>query len=149
MTYRDEKSGEPFIPHVIESSAGVDRILLTLLVDAYDEEPERVVLRLSPRIAPIKVGVFPLLKKPPLVEKALELEKTLRDCFTTFYDEVGAIGRRYRRQDEVGTPCCVTVDFQTLEDDTITLRDRDSMEQTRVPAKEVSSQVWNFLYQRT
>jgi glycyl-tRNA synthetase len=146
LTYRDEKSGETFIPHVIESSAGVDRILLTLLVDAYEEEPERVVLRLSPKTAPTKVGVFPLLKKPPLAEKARAIEMTLRECFTTFYDEVGAIGRRYRRQDEVGTPCCVTVDFQTLEDDTVTLRYRDSMEQIRVAVKEVTAEVWKFLY---
>ncbi len=145
LTYHDEKSGESFIPHVIESSAGVDRILLTLLVDAYDEEPERVVLRFSPKTAPIKVGVFPLLKKSPLVERASELEKTLRESYTTFYDDVGAIGRRYRRQDEVGTPCCVTVDFQTLEDDTVTLRDRDSMEQVRVPAKDIISEVSKFL----
>jgi len=145
LTYHDEKSGESFIPHVIESSAGVDRILLTLLVDAYDEEPERVVLRFSPKTAPIKVGVFPLLKKAPLSDKALEIEKTLRESFTTFYDDVGAIGRRYRRQDEVGTPCCVTIDFQTLEDGTVTLRDRDSMEQVRVPAADITSEVSKFL----
>jgi glycyl-tRNA synthetase len=146
LACRDEKTGEPYTPHVIEASAGVDRILLTLLVDAYDEEPERTVLRFSPKTAPIKVGVFPLLKKPPLVEKASEIEKTLRGCYTTFYDEVGAIGRRYRRQDEVGTPCCVTVDFQTLEDETVTLRDRDSMDQIRASVKGIESAVWEFLY---
>jgi len=146
LTYHDEKTGQSFIPHVIEASAGVDRILLTLLADAYDEEPERTVLRFSPKIAPIKVGVFPLLRKPQLVEKAVEIEKTLRECFRTFYDETGAIGRRYRRQDEIGTPCCVTVDFQTLEDETVTLRNRDSMEQIRIRVKDITSEVWKFLY---
>jgi glycyl-tRNA synthetase len=146
LTYYDEKTGNSFVPHVIEASAGVDRILLTLLVDAYDEEPERTVLRFSPRIAPIQVGVFPLLRKPPLVEKATAIEKSLRQCFATFYDEAGAIGRRYRRQDEIGTPCCVTIDFQTLEDDTVTLRDRDSMDQSRVSLKDVTSEVWKFIH---
>ncbi|GIX49989.1 MAG: glycine--tRNA ligase [Limisphaera sp.] len=137
-----------YIPHVIEPSAGVDRLALALLCHAYDEDqapnekgqPEtRVVLRFHPRIAPIKVAVFPLLKnRPALVEKAREIRDLLRPHMNVFYDDAGAIGRRYRRQDEIGTPFCVTVDFETLGEkgpelkDTVTVRDRDSMQQVRV-----------------
>ncbi len=137
-----------YVPHVIEPSAGVDRLLLALVCIAFDEEevPDtkgnmevREVLRFSPRIAPIKVGVFPLLKnKPELVKKALEVRDMLRGHMSVFYDEKDAIGRRYRRQDEAGTPFCVTVDFDTLGErgieltDTVTLRHRDSMQQERV-----------------
>ena len=137
-----------YIPHVIEPSAGVDRLVLALLCNAYCEEEvtdekgnkeSRVVMRFHPRIAPIKVGVFPLLKnKPDLVQKALAIRDMLRPHLTVFYDEAGAIGRRYRRQDEAGTPFGVTVDFETLGEagpdlkDTVTLRDRDTMKQERV-----------------
>jgi glycyl-tRNA synthetase len=160
MEYFDQESNTRFIPHVIEPSAGVDRITLALLCNAYCEEwinketgevteaelgqraPEgseaRTVMRLSPRIAPVKVAVFPLLKnKPELVAKAREIFGTLEDCWATFWDQTGAIGRRYRRQDEIGTPFCVTIDFDTLEDDTVTLRERDSMKQERIPVKDL------------
>jgi glycyl-tRNA synthetase len=142
-----------YIPHVIEPSAGVDRLMLALICNAYAEElaPDekgkmetRVVLKFHPRIAPIKVAVFPLLKnRPELVKKALEVRDLLRPYMTVFYDEAGAIGRRYRRQDEAGTPFGVTIDFETLgenapdQKDTVTLRERDSMSQTRVNIKDL------------
>ncbi len=149
MNYFDDGASKRYIPHVIETSAGVDRILLTVLVDAFEEEEERTVLRFSSVMAPISVAVFPLLKKPPLKEKAKQMERELREKFRTFYDEVGSIGRRYRRQDEVGTPCCVTVDFDTLEDNTVTLRYRDSMEQIRVNCDNICDEVGNFLYKNS
>src|SRR5205807_5189103 len=137
-----------YIPHVIEPSAGVDRLALALICNAYgeDQAPDekgnmesRVVMKFHPRIAPLKVAVFPLLKnKPELVKKALEVRDLLRPEMTVFYDEAGAIGRRYRRQDEAGTPFGVTIDFETLGEkgpeskDTVTLRHRDSMKQERV-----------------
>ena len=136
-----------YIPHVIEPSAGVDRLILALISNAYHEEQvtdekgkseTRVVMKFHPRVAPIKAGVFPLLKnKPELVKKAREVRDLLRPHLTVFYDEAGAIGRRYRRQDEAGTPFCVTIDFDTLGEkpeclDTVTLRERDTMQQTRV-----------------
>jgi glycyl-tRNA synthetase len=144
-----EKLGKGnYVPHVIEPSAGVDRLILALICNAYSEDqaPDdkgkmetRVVMRFHPRIAPIKVAVFPLLKnRPPLVEKARQVYNLLRPHMTVFYDDGGAIGRRYRRQDEAGTPYGVTIDFDTLGEkgpelqDTVTLRDRDTMEQTRV-----------------
>jgi len=141
LSYFDEKTKERFIPVVIETSAGVDRTLLALLVDAYNEEEvegeQRVILRFHPRVAPIKAGVFPLVRKGGLAEKAQDVEKMLRPHFATFYDEVGSIGRRYRRQDEVGTPYGITIDFQTLKDDTVTVRYRDSMDQDRVKIPEL------------
>jgi glycyl-tRNA synthetase len=136
-----------YVPHVIEPSAGVDRLILALISNAYHEEQvtdekgkaeTRIVMKFHPRIAPVKVGVFPLLKnKPELVKKARELQNLLRPHMIVFYDEAGAIGRRYRRQDEAGTPFCVTIDFDTLGEkpellDTVTLRERDTMQQTRV-----------------
>lgn len=133
LAYFDQRSGEHYLPYVIEPSAGVDRSLLAFLVDAYDEEPERVVLRFHPRLAPIKAAIFPLVKRDGMPDKAQEIEMMLRPYLNVFYDEAGSIGRRYRRQDEVGTPFVVTVDSQTMEDDTVTLRDRDTMEQARVP----------------
>jgi glycyl-tRNA synthetase len=148
MEYFDDEAKAKYIPHVIEPSAGVDRLLLALLCQAYHEEmapnekghPElRVVMKFHPRIAPIKVAVFPLLKnRPELVKKALEVREVLRPHMTVFYDNAGAIGRRYRRQDEAGTPFGVTIDFETLGEkgpelkDTVTLRDRDTMQQVRV-----------------
>ena len=141
------------MPHVIEPSAGVDRLALALICNAYaeDQAPDekgkmetRVVMRFHPRIAPIKVAVFPLLKnKPELVAKAKTVRDLLRPHLTVFYDEAGAIGRRYRRQDEAGTPFGVTIDFDTLGEkgpelkDTVTLRDRDSMKQERVKISEL------------
>ena len=148
LEYFDEETKAKFVPHVVEPSAGVDRTVLALLCEAYDEETvtdekgkseTRIVLRFHPRIAPYKVGVFPLLKnKPELVAKAREVLALLRPHMMVFYDEGGAIGRRYRRQDEAGTPFGLTVDFETLGEkgeelrDTVTLRHRDSMEQERI-----------------
>ena len=153
LEYFDEETKQRFIPHVVEPSAGVDRTVLALICEAYDEDtaPDekgkletRIVLRFHPRMAPIKCAVFPLLKnKEPLVAKAKEISDLLRPHMNVFYDESGAIGRRYRRQDEIGTPFAVTVDFETLGEkdaalrDTVTLRDRDSMKQERVKISEL------------
>jgi glycyl-tRNA synthetase len=135
LRYWDEQTKEKYIPYIIETSAGCDRTLLTCLVDAYDEEEvkgeQRVILRLHPRIAPFKAAILPLVKKDGMPEAARKLHDDLRKKFKVFYDEGGAIGRRYRRMDEIGTPYCFTIDGQTLEDGTVTLRDRDSMDQTR------------------
>jgi len=139
LSYFDEGRKEKYVPTVIEPSAGVDRTVLALLCDAYDEEPERVVLRLSPLVAPVKVGVFPLVKKDGLPDVARDIYNRLRRKFVAVYDEGGSVGRRYRRLDEVGTPYCVTVDFQTKEDETVTVRDRDSMEQERFKIDELES----------
>ena len=146
ITYFDESTKQKYVPHVIETSAGVDRILLTVMADAFEQEEERVVLRFSAITAPISVAVFPLIRKDPLQDKAKEIERGLRRRFRTSYDDKGAIGRRYRRQDEAGTPCCVTVDFDTLEDNTVTLRYRDSMEQIRVNCDDIATEVDKFLY---
>jgi glycyl-tRNA synthetase len=132
LSYFDETTRERYIPYVIETSAGVDRTLLTCLIDAYEEQPERVVLHLSPKIAPIKVAVFPLVKRDGMPEVAQRIAAMLRPHFKVFYDESGSIGRRYRRQDEIGTPYGVTVDSETLINNTVTLRDRDSMQQERI-----------------
>jgi glycyl-tRNA synthetase len=151
MEYFDDELKDKYVPHVVEPSAGVDRIALALLCEAYHEdtapddkgkEEKRVVMRFAPCIAPIKVAVFPLLKnKPELVAKARGIFEALRGRWPSFYDEAGAIGRRYRRQDEAGTPFCLTVDFQTLEDDTVTLRDRDTMQQERVKVAELQDRI--------
>jgi len=154
LEYFDEEMKQKFIPHVVEPSAGVDRTVLALICEAYseDEAPDekgkmetRTVLRFHPRMAPIKCAVFPLLKnKEPLVAKAHEIVDLLRPHMYVFYDEGGAIGRRYRRQDEIGTPFGVTVDFETLGEkdtalrDTVTLRERDSMKQERVKMSELT-----------
>ena len=139
MTYFDDESHEHYIPYVIEPSGGADRATLAFLVDSYDEEGGvdakdlRTVLHLSPSIAPIKVAVLPLSRNAKLVPKAREVYSTIREHFSCQYDDAQSIGRRYRRQDEIGTPVAVTVDFKTIEeDDSVTIRDRDSMEQTRV-----------------
>jgi glycyl-tRNA synthetase len=132
LSYFDETTHDHYIPYIIETSAGVDRTLLTCLVDAYEEQPERVVLHLSPHIAPIKVAVFPLVKRDGMPEIAQRIAAMLRPHFKVFYDESGSIGRRYRRQDEIGTPYGITVDSDTLTHQTVTVRDRDSMAQERV-----------------
>ncbi len=138
LDYTDPETREKFIPHVIEPTFGVERTLLAILCDAYEEEKlengeTRTVLHLAPQIAPVKVAIFPLMKKEPLASKARTVFEMLQKIWVCEYDESGAIGKRYRRQDELGTPYCVTIDFDTLEkDDTVTLRDRDSMVQTRV-----------------
>jgi glycyl-tRNA synthetase len=137
LTYFDEETGEHITPYIIEPSAGVDRPLLAFIVDAYREEEvrgeKRVVLRLHPALAPVKATVLPLSRNEKLVPKAREVWAMLRPHFMTLYDDAQSIGRRYRRQDEIGTPYCVTVDFDTLEDEAVTIRERDSMEQARVP----------------
>jgi glycyl-tRNA synthetase len=136
MQYFDQEAGERYVPYVVETSTGVDRLMLTALADAYYEEEvqeeKRVVMRLSPVIAPMKAAVFPLVKKDGMPEIARNIVDSLRQRFRVFYDESGAVGRRYRRQDEIGTPYCFTVDSQTLEDDTVTVRDRDTMVQERI-----------------
>ena len=139
LSYFDDETNEHIVPYVIEPAAGPDRIALTFLVDAYHEEPDkdetRVVLRFHPEIAPIKVAVLPLSKK--LAEKAHEVHGMVRQYYVSQYDDTGSIGKRYRRQDEIGTPLCVTVDFDTLNDHAVTVRDRDTMEQVRVPLTEL------------
>ncbi len=142
LEYIDAATNERYVPYVIETSMGVDRALLVVLADAYREEQveseERVVLALAPRLAPIKAAVFPLVKKDGLPELAAKLHDGLRKAsLPSFYDEAGSIGRRYRRQDEAGTPWCITVDGQTNEDGTVTIRERDTLEQGRVSADQV------------
>ena len=137
LEYFDQQSGERYVPHVIEPAAGVDRAMLAFIVDAYDvEEVEgrsRTVLRLHPRLAPVKVAVMPLVNKEGMPERAREVFDSLRHLIGAEYDQGGSIGKRYRRQDEIGTPWGVTIDGDTLADDTVTLRDRDSLTQERVP----------------
>ncbi len=147
MEYFDQETKESYIPFVVETSAGLDRAVMMVLCEAYREEEvkgeQRVVLAFHPEIAPITVAVLPLVKKDGMPEIAHEIETDLRRHFNTFYDEKGAIGRRYRRMDEVGTPYAVTVDGQTLEDGTVTLRDRDSMEQIRVSREQVATALFD------
>jgi glycyl-tRNA synthetase len=137
LSYFDPVTNQRFLPYVVETAVGVDRIFITLMIDAYDEEEvrgeKRVVLRFHPDIAPVQVAVLPLSKKPELSEVARRVEHQLRGAFATEYDETQSIGRRYRRQDEIGTPLAVTVDFDTLQDQAVTIRERDTMEQVRVP----------------
>jgi glycyl-tRNA synthetase len=136
LEYKDPQSGEAYVPHVVEPAAGVGRTILALLCDGFDKDTlggeERTVLRLHPAVAPVKVAVLPLLRKDGHPEVAREIHRSLRSRFSSEYDEGGAIGRRYRRQDEIGTPFAVTVDHQTLEDRTVTLRHRDTLEQERI-----------------
>jgi glycyl-tRNA synthetase len=144
--YTDPETREAFLPHVIEPTFGVERTILALLCDAFEEEKleggeTRTVLHLCPLIAPVKAAIFPLMKKEGLAEKAKELYEALRTDFVVEYDESGAIGKRYRRQDELGTPFCFTVDFDTLQDGTVTMRDRDTMKQERVALSTVSARL--------
>lgn len=146
MTYFDQEKNEHYIPYVIEPSLGADRVALAFLVDAYDEEvvdaeknDTRVVLRLHPALAPFKAAVLPLSKK--LSEQAGEVYDMLSKEFNVDYDEAGSIGKRYRREDEIGTPFCVTVDFETANDGCVTVRERDSMEQVRIPISQVSAYI--------
>src|SRR5436309_2961094 len=139
LSYFDDVHRERYVPHVVEPSAGVDRTMLTLMIDAYHEEEvrgeQRVVLRFSHRIAPIQVAILPLPRKEPLRGRALRLEHDLRPYFRTEYDDTQSIGKRYRRQDEIGTPYAVTIDFETATDESATIRSRDEMTQVRVPLK--------------
>jgi len=137
LSYKDKETGETFIPFVVEPSVGVDRLLLVLLLDSYREDGEgkdkRVYLKLHPKLAPVKIAIFPLVaNKKELVDEARKVYEDLRDCFNCVWDDIGNIGKRYRRQDEIGTPWCVTIDYDTLKDRTITVRVRDTMEQERV-----------------
>jgi len=146
LSYYDDETKERYVPHVIEPSAGATRSLLAFMCEAYceDQAPNekgelepRTVLRLHPRLAPIKVAVFPLVKKDGMPERAMAIYRDLKKRFTAFYDEKGAVGRRYRRQDEAGTPFCITVDGQTAQDQTVTIRDRDTMRQDRVAVDKI------------
>jgi len=145
LEYVDTASGERYVPHVIEPAAGADRAMLAFLVDAYDEDEiggePRTVLRLAPVLAPVKVAVLPLVRKDGQPELAKEVYRALRERVQAEYDEGGAIGRRYRRQDEIGTPWAVTIDHQSLKDRTATLRDRDSLTQQRVPIDELGGEL--------
>jgi glycyl-tRNA synthetase len=141
LDYFDEESKEHFVPYIIEPSAGVDRSALAFLCDAYDEELDdgelRVLLHLHPTLAPIKVAILPLSRREKLVAVAKQIYTDLRQQWMVSYDDAQSIGRRYRRQDEIGTPFCVTVDFQSLEDEQVTIRDRDTMNQIRLPIAEL------------
>jgi glycyl-tRNA synthetase len=143
LSYFDPDTNERYVPYVIEPSAGIDRTALAILADAYDEEPDkdeiRVLLRLHPDIAPIKVAILPLSKNQKLIPMAKEVHNAVRQRITSMYDDTQSIGRRYRRQDEIGTPYSVTVDFDSLEDNAVTIRERDSMKQIRVPVAELVS----------
>jgi glycyl-tRNA synthetase len=151
LEYFDQATGERYVPHVIEPAAGADRATLAFLVDAYDEElveregtgagELRTVLRLHPRLAPVKVAVLPLVGKDGQPELAREVHRALRGRVQAEYDEGGAIGKRYRRQDEIGTPLCLTIDHQSTEDNTLTLRDRDSLAQERLPIEGIADEI--------
>jgi glycyl-tRNA synthetase len=153
LSHFDQVSGERYVPYVIEPAAGLTRSVLAFLLDAYatDSAPNtkggtdtRVVLRFDPRLAPVKVAVLPLSRHADLSPKAKDLATELRGVWATDFDDAGAIGKRYRRQDEIGTPFCVTVDFDTLTDEAVTIRERDSMQQVRVPLTGVR----NYLLER-
>jgi len=149
LEYFDQEKNERFIPHIIETSDGADRATLAFLIDAYEEVEARsgedgkhekeMVLRLHKDLAPIKVAILPLSKKEPLQKLSQEIQSKLWYTYQTQYDETGSIGKRYRRQDEIGTPYCVTVDFDSLEDKKVTVRDRDTMQQDRIDIFEIRS----------
>ena len=143
FSYKDEKSGEVFIPHIVEYSIGLNRLMLVLLFDAYSEDGDRVVLKLDPKVAPFKTAVFPLVRnKENLVNKAENVYKMLLgEGLNGDYDDRGNIGKRYLSQDEIGTPSCITIDYQTLEDDTVTIRDRDTTEQKRIKITDISKEL--------
>jgi glycyl-tRNA synthetase len=145
LEYFDQQTGERYVPHVIEPAAGADRATLAFLADAYDEEEvegeTRTVLRLHPRLAPIKVAVLPLLRKDGQPELAAEVYQLLRGVVQAEYDESGSIGRRYRRQDEIGTPWCITIDHESIERQTVTVRERDSLTQERVSIGQLAEEI--------
>ncbi len=148
LRYHDQIENKKYLPYVVEPALGVDRLLLTVLVDAYDVETlengdERVVLRFHPSLAPVKVAVLPLSKKEPLQSKAKGIYEDLLKNWGAEYDETQSIGKRYRRQDELGTPLCVTVDFDTIDDESVTVRDRDTMTQERIKISDLQSYVFN------
>ncbi len=142
LSYTDLETGEKFIPNIVETSGGVDRAFLFLLLDAYAEEGDRVILKFHPEIAPYKTAVFPLLaNKPELVKKAKEIYDNLRKDFSVAWDDRGNIGKRYYSQDEIGTPFCITVDFDSLKDNSVTIRDRDTTKQERVKIKDLANKL--------
>jgi glycyl-tRNA synthetase len=144
----DEASGKKLLPYVAaEPSQGIERAILVLLFAAYTDDKQRgnIVLRLHPKLAPIKVAVLPLVKKDGLAEKAKQVYEKLKPCFNCFYDEGGSIGRRYARQDEIGTPVCITIDYDSLKDNTVTIRHRDTTKQERVKLDQVSGRLWELL----
>jgi len=143
FTYKDEETGESYIPHVVEYSIGLNRLMLVLLFDAYAEDGDRVLLKLDPKVAPYKAAVFPLVRnKENIVQKAETVYKMLLEKgISVAYDDRGNIGKRYLSQDEIGTPYCVTIDYQTLEDDTVTVRDRDTTEQIRVKISDLEKRI--------
>ena len=144
MKYRDQDSGEEYLPWVIETSGGVDRAILFFIIDSYAEDNGRILLELHPKLAPIKAAVFPLLaNKPDLVNLAKKIYLDLRESFMVAWDERGNIGGRYASQDEIGTPFCVTVDFKSLEDQTVTVRFRDTGEQIRIKIEELKNYLTN------
>jgi glycyl-tRNA synthetase len=151
LSYRDPVTNEKYVPHVVETSVGVDRTFLAVMTEAYTEEKmedgsERIVMKFPKKLAPIKVAIFPLMKnKPELVEKAREIFDVLKMQWMCEFDDNGNVGKRYRRQDEIGTPFCVTVDFETLEDGAVTVRDRDTMQQERVKIVELEKYIGNKL----
>lgn len=145
LSFFDEEAKTRYVPHVIEPAAGIDRAAMTFIVDAYEEtvvkDETRVVLHLHPKIAPVTVAVFPLVKKEGMPEKATEIERELRRSFATVMEANASIGKRYARQDEIGTPYCLTIDGQTMQDDTVTLRDRDTLQQERVKVSELRAAI--------
>jgi glycyl-tRNA synthetase len=149
LSYYDEESKTRYVPHVIEPSMGVERALLAVLCDAYLEDTvdgeKRVLLKLSSTVAPIQIAILPLSKKVSLVELSHKAEKFLRPHFRCAYDETGTIGKRYRRQEEIGTPYAITIDFQSLQDNCVTVRERDSMQQERISLKKLKSYLWEKL----
>lgn len=147
MSYTDPETSEKFVPHVVEPTFGVDRSVLAVLLDSYVEEKERVVLKLKPALSPYKVAVFPLVKnKPELVDKARSVYDELKIKFNTAFDDRGNIGKRYYSQDEIGTPYCITVDYDSLENNDVTIRDRDTMKQERIKIKDLTSYLTEKLY---
>ena len=155
MEYVDTVNKERYVPYVVETSGGVTRSLMAFLCSAYEEEEvvndkgkseKRTVMHFHPQLAPITVAVFPLVNKDGMPEKAMELFQGLQKYFKAQYDTSGAIGRRYRRQDEIGTPFCITIDGQTLEDNTVTIRERDSMQQERVNIDSVRNYIQDRMY---
>jgi glycyl-tRNA synthetase len=150
LSYRDPQTNEKFIPHVLEPTFGVDRTILAVLCEAYTEEEvggeKRTVMKFTPEIAPIKAAVFPLMKKDGLPDIAKEIFDTLSEKWTVDYDESGSIGKRYRRQDEIGTPFCITVDYESKEDDSVTIRNRDTMQQERIKREDISEYLEKNLF---
>ena len=147
MEYLDPETNERYIPYCVEPSVGVERLMLALMCDSYEDEQlendSRTVMRLDPKVAPVKACVMPLSKK--LRDNAMEVYALLAEHFNIEYDESGSIGRRYRRQDQVGTPFCITVDFDTLDDNAVTLRDRDTMQQERISIDQLVEKLNNLI----